>query len=79
MDIRNKIGVSFPIEDADRVVRTIADIQEGKILDSVSVSQIVEQYVYKVGSHGAAGADYIIRKIGERRAGNRKDGSVRDT
>lgn len=70
LDIRNKIGVSFSVQDADKVDTAINAIQQGKILSRETISQIVEQYVFHVGDHGKAGADYIIQEIARRRKGS---------
>ncbi len=70
LELRNKIGVSFSMEDVDKVGDAIGEIQQGKILNREAISQIVEEYVYHVGEHGKSGAAYIIGRIAQKRAGD---------
>lgn len=79
LEIRSQIGQSFRLDEVDRIGQTVADIQQGKILDQASIAKMIGQYVYHVGDYGAAGASYIIQEIEENRAKNPKDGRAQNT
>ena len=74
LEIREKIGVSFPPEDVSGIARAVEDMLRGVLLPSEQVAQSMEQYVYHVGSSGRVGAEYIIRALREKQR-RKRDGA----
>lgn len=61
--VRDEVGISVDMDKLDTLAEVTAKLLNDKSYDKESMRAVREKYLFNVGKCGAAGADYIIKKL----------------
>lgn len=67
LSVRDKIGVSLEPSEVSGIAAVIENMLSGRLLPAEKVAEVVEEYVYNLGTSGQVGGKYIIDALRSRK------------